>query len=169
MTQSLYYSKRNQKYCHQSQKSQTFVFSNRSSQINFLAKNWDSAIVVKKNWFFQRHELFRRKSLTSIVLTGALIHWILLSAVRSDQKLNDADALIPIWAKCSSLLSDKTLPIWQVGFPPYLPYPVTKYDTVFIAVYNFATSNIAFLSSAMKGSTALLQRFSWSSLNIFEI
>ena len=169
MTQSLYYSKRNQKCCHQSQKSQTFVFSNRSSQMNFLVKNWDSAIVVKKNWFYQRHSLFCRKSLSSLVLTGTLMHWILLSAVRFDRNLSDADAPIPIWVRCRSLLSDKRLPIWQVGFPPYLPYPVTKYDTVFTVVYNLATSNIAFLSSAMKGFTALLQRFSWSSLNIFKI
>ena len=47
-----------------------------------------------------------------------------LSAVHSDWNLNDADALIPTWVGCLSLLSDKTLPIWQVGFLPYLPYLV---------------------------------------------
>ena len=62
-----------------------------------------------------------------------------LSAIRSDRNLTDADALIPTWAGCRSLLSDKTLPIWQVGFLPYLPYPVTKYDTVFTALYNLAS------------------------------
>ena len=36
------------------------------------------------------------------------------------------------------LLSYKMLLIWQVGFLPYLPYPVTKYDTVFTALYNLA-------------------------------
>ena len=28
------------------------------------------------------------------------------------------------------------MPIWQVGFLPYPPYPATKYDTVFFALYN---------------------------------
>ena len=59
-----------------------------------------------------------------------------LSAIRSDRNLSDADALILTWAGCRLLLSDKMLPIWQVGFLPYLPYPVTKYDTVFNALYN---------------------------------
>ena len=61
-----------------------------------------------------------------------------LSAVHSDRNLNDADALIPTWAGCRSLLSDKTLLIWHVGFLPYLPYLVTKYDTVFTALCNLA-------------------------------
>ena len=56
-----------------------------------------------------------------------------LSAIRSDRNLIDADALILTWVGCRSLLYDKTLPIWQVGFLPCLPYPVTKYDTVFTA------------------------------------
>ena len=50
--------------------------------------------------------------------------------------MSDADALILTWAGCRLLLSDKMLSIWQVGFLPYLPYPVTKYDTVFNALYN---------------------------------
>ena len=61
-----------------------------------------------------------------------------LSAVRSDRNLSDADALISPWAGCRSLLSYKMLLIWQVGSLPYLPYPVTKYDTVFTALYNLA-------------------------------
>ena len=52
-----------------------------------------------------------------------------LSAIHFDRNLIDADALIPTWAGCQSLLSDRTLPMWQAGFLPYLPYPVTNYDT----------------------------------------
>ena len=64
-----------------------------------------------------------------------------LSAIGSDLNLIDADALIPTWAGCRSLLSDKTLPIWQVAYLPYLPYPITKCDTVFTALYNL--TNVA--------------------------
>ena len=63
-----------------------------------------------------------------------------LNAVRSDQDLSDSDALIPVWARCWSLLSDKAFSIWQVGFLPYLPYGVTKYYTVFTALYNLANA-----------------------------
>ena len=61
-----------------------------------------------------------------------------LSAIRCDLNLIDADALISTWTGCRSLVSDKTLPIWQVAYLPYLPYPITKYDTVFTALYNLA-------------------------------
>ena len=61
-----------------------------------------------------------------------------LSAVRFDRNLSDADVLISTWAGCQSLLSYKMLPIWQVGFLPYLPYLVTKYDAMFTALYNLA-------------------------------
>ena len=61
-----------------------------------------------------------------------------LSVVRSARNLRDADDLIPTWIGCLSLLSDKTLLIWQVVFLPYLPNPVTKYDTVFNALFNLA-------------------------------
>ena len=64
-----------------------------------------------------------------------------LSAICYDQNLSHADDLILTWVGCRLLLSDKTLTIWQVGFLPYLPYPVTKYDTMFTALYNLA--NIA--------------------------
>ena len=60
-----------------------------------------------------------------------------LRAVGSDQNLSDTDAQILTWAGCQSLLSDKMF-IWQVGCLPYLPYPVSKYDTVFTALYNLA-------------------------------
>ena len=80
-----------------------------------------------------------------------------LSVIHFGQNLSDADALISTWARCQSLLSGRTSSIWQVGFLPYLPYPVTKYDTVFTALYKLA--NVA----------NQLQQFSWSSLNIFEI
>ena len=63
-----------------------------------------------------------------------------LSTVRSDWNFSDADALVPTWAGCRSFLSDKTLPIWQVGFLSYLSYPVAKYDTVFTALYNLANA-----------------------------
>ena len=61
-----------------------------------------------------------------------------LSTVRFDQNLSDTDAMIPTWAACRSLLSDKTLSIWQVEFLSYLQYPIIKYDTVFTALYNLA-------------------------------
>ena len=136
----LYYSKRNQKCCHQSQESQKFVFSNWSSQINFLVKNWDCAIVVRKNWFCQRHSLFRRKSLTSLVLTGTLMHWTLFWV---PYVMTETWVMLMLWFRLqpdAGHLSGKTLPIRQVGFLPYLPYPVTKYDTVFTALYSFANA-----------------------------
>ena len=61
-----------------------------------------------------------------------------MSPILSDRNLSDANALIPTWAGCPSLLSGKTLPIWQVGFLSYLPYPVTKYDVLFTALYSLA-------------------------------
>ena len=64
-----------------------------------------------------------------------------LSAVHSDRNLSDADALIRTWAGCRSLLSDKTFPIWQAGFLPYLSYLVTKYDTLFSALYSLANAD----------------------------
>ena len=63
---------------------------------------------------------------------------LVLSAVRYDRNLSDADALISTWAGCQSLLSYEILPIWQVGFLYYLPYLVTKYDAVFTALYDLA-------------------------------
>ena len=94
--------------------------------------------MVRKNWFCQRHSLFCRKSLASFMLTGALMHWILFWVLHWQKPESDVDALILTWAWCWLLLSDKTLPIWQVGFLPYFPYPVTMYDTVFTALYNLA-------------------------------
>ena len=98
MTQSLYYSKRNQKCCHQSQKSQTFVFSNQRSQINFLVKNRDCSCGKK--------ELILPETFTVLQEKPNLLHVnrdidalnFVLSAVCSDRNLSDADALILTWA-----------------------------------------------------------------------
>ena len=44
---------------------------------------------------------------------------------------------IPTWAGCKSLLHKSKTPLMQVGFLPYLPHPVTEYDTVYTALKNF--------------------------------
>ena len=44
---------------------------------------------------------------------------------------------IPTWAGCKSLLHKSKAPLMQVGFLPYLPHPVTEYDTVYTALKNF--------------------------------
>ena len=55
-----------------------------------------------------------------------------LSCIRSDSFSASDDIPTPTWAGCRSLLSTQTSPVVQVGFLPYLPYPVTKHETVFI-------------------------------------
>ena len=171
----LYYSKRNQKCCHQSQESQKFVFSNWSSQINFLVKNWDCAIVVRKNWFCQRHSLFRRKSLTSLVLTGTLMHWTLFWV---PYVMTETWVMLMLWFRLEPDAGHFCLvrhcPYGKLDF--CLIFPTRSQSMIPCSLLCTASlmqpisfSNIAFLSSAMKGFTALLQRFSWSNLNIFEI
>ena len=44
---------------------------------------------------------------------------------------------LPSWAGIQALLSSAKVPLMQVGFLPFLPYPVTEYSTVFIAMLNF--------------------------------
>ena len=44
---------------------------------------------------------------------------------------------IPTWAGCKSLLRKSKMSLMQVGFLPYLPHPVTEYDTVYTALKNF--------------------------------
>ena len=138
MTQSLYYSKRNQKCCHQSQKRQTFVFTNRGSQINFLVKNWDCASVVRKNWFCERHSLFRRKSLTSLVLTGTLMHWIMFWV---SYVLTETWVMLMLWFRLGSGAYRFFL-IRHCSYGKlysYLIFPTQpKYDTVFNALFNLA-------------------------------
>ena len=60
-----------------------------------------------------------------------------LSCIRSNKLLSHDCNPIPTWAGCRSLLSTASLPLWQVGFIPYLPYPVTKHETVYTALHNF--------------------------------
>ena len=60
-----------------------------------------------------------------------------LSCIRSDSFSASDDISTPTWAGYRSLLSAQTSPVMQVGFLPYLPYPVTKHETVYTAMHNF--------------------------------
>ena len=60
-----------------------------------------------------------------------------LSCIRSDSFSASDDIPTPTWAGCRSLLSTQTSPVMQVGFLPYLSYPVTKHETVYTAMHNF--------------------------------
>ena len=51
--------------------------------------------------------------------------------------LNSANDAIPTWAACRSLFTTNNIPSMQVGFLPYIPHPVTEYDTVYTALKNF--------------------------------
>ena len=44
---------------------------------------------------------------------------------------------LPSWAGIQALLSSAKVPLMQVGFLPFLPYPVTEYSTAFTAMLNF--------------------------------
>ena len=44
---------------------------------------------------------------------------------------------LPTWAGMRSLLSDTDPKVMQVGFLPFIPYPVTDYSTVYTAMKNF--------------------------------
>ena len=43
---------------------------------------------------------------------------------------------LPSWAGIQALLSSAKVPLMQVGFLPFLPFPVTEYSTVFTAMLN---------------------------------
>ena len=74
--------------------------------------------------------------LPNVAQTNDTLNFV-LSCIRTDKLLNRDDIPVPTWAGCRSLLSTKSLPLWQVGFMPYLPYPVTKHETVYTALHNF--------------------------------
>ena len=44
---------------------------------------------------------------------------------------------LPTWAGMRSVLADTNPKLMQVGFLPFLPYPVTDYSTVYTAMKNF--------------------------------
>ena len=142
MTESLYYSKRKQKCCHQSQKKSDLRIQ-QSEQSNKLPcqelrlcnRGKKKLILPEAFTVLQEKPNLLRVNRYIDVLN------FVLSAVRSDRSLNDADALIPMpiaWAGCRWLLFDKTLSIWQVVFRPYVPCSVIKYDTVFTALHRLA-------------------------------
>ena len=43
---------------------------------------------------------------------------------------------LPSWAGIQALLPSAKVPLMQVGFLPFLPYPGTKYSTLFTAMLN---------------------------------
>ena len=74
--------------------------------------------------------------LPNVAQTNDTLNFV-LSCIRTDKLLNHDDISVPTWVGCRSLLSTKSLPLWQVGFMPYLPYPVTKHETVYTTLHNF--------------------------------
>ena len=58
----------------------------------------------------------------------------IMSCVRSQNPDND---VLPNWAGMRSLLSKESLVLFQVGFLPFIPHPVTEYSTVYTAMRNF--------------------------------
>ena len=61
----------------------------------------------------------------------------ILSYIRHLSSSQSDDSPVPSWAGCHSLLSTSNVSIMQVGFLPYLPYPVTDHSTVYTAMNNF--------------------------------
>ena len=49
----------------------------------------------------------------------------------------DVNVDVPSWGGMRSLLSEANIPLMQVGFLPFLPHPVTDYQTVYTALKNF--------------------------------
>ena len=60
---------------------------------------------------------------------------ILVNIIKGNFIRNNID--IPTWGAMRSLMNEKSLPLMQVGFLPFIPAPVTDYATVFTAMKNF--------------------------------
>ena len=58
----------------------------------------------------------------------------IMSCVQSQNPHNN---VLPTWAGMRSLLSNESLTLFQVGFLPFIPHPVTEYSTVYTAMRNF--------------------------------
>ena len=48
----------------------------------------------------------------------------------------DSDGL-PTWAGVRTLLTKESLSLFQVGYLPFIPHPVTECSTVYTAIRNF--------------------------------
>ena len=70
------------------------------------------------------------------------IAWIISRLDLSDISNNTVSPFgeqqsMPSWSSFNSVISDRRRKVQQVGFLPILPYPVTKYETVYTSLINF--------------------------------
>ena len=101
MTKSLYYSKRNQKCCHQSQK-KSDVCIQQSEQSNKLPCQELRLCNHGKKELILPEALtisLEKSNLPRVNRDIDVLNFV-LSVVRSDQNLSDADTLILAWAGC---------------------------------------------------------------------